>query len=416
MAGNDRPGDEHDASRREFFRTFGRETVRQASAVVGAAAELRRSGLAAAQELMDPRPRPAVVAEPIPEQAGPDWTFRSPYRVTDDAVVAVDQRELPGRVATVTLHEPSEVASAMRSGVINGGPVLGQVAAYAIAIAARSAAGRPQASHQQLMRAALGTLRAARRDARTLGWAVERMEARYDGLVDRDDEPPAIADALRAEADAVTSASIEAMSVIGRAAARHVVPGGDGPANLLMHGDMGPMSCGMVGMGTALIQALADAGHGVHVWLTEASPSGEGSRIAALQLTQLDIAHTVVPDSAVGWLFHHRRLDAAVLRGDRIAANGDAGVLVGGAAIARIAESAGVPVLVLAPSAATDPEAEDGRALEADLRSAAESLAAARDDTGSEAARPAVFGVRLNPTVDVVPAGLIGRLVTETAD
>lgn len=403
MAGHDQPEPTTDASRREFFRIFGRQTVRQAGAVVGAAAEIRRSGLAAAQELMDPRP-PAQVAEPVPEQAGPDWTFRSPYRATADAIVAVDQRELPGRVVAVTLREPSEVASAMRTGAINGGPVLGQVAAYAMAIAARAAAERPDASRQQLMRAAANTLRVARPDVRVLAWAVDRVEARYDALMGTGAAPADVVVALREEADAIASSSIAAMAAIGRHAAGYVEPQGDGPLSLLMHGDMGPMSCGMVGMGTALIVALTDAGHPLHVWLTEASPSGEGSRIAALQLTQHDVPHTVVPDSAVGWLFDHRHLDAAVLRGDRVAVNGDVGVLIGGLGVARLAGLAGVPLMILAPNDARDPGADDGSALEWELRS------------GAESARPAVFGVRLNPTVDVIPARLIGRLVTEADD
>ena len=73
--------DEHDTSRRDFFRTFGRETVRQAGAVAGVAAELRRSSMAAAQVLFDPA---AVtdLPEPQVDESQPDATFRSAYRFT----------------------------------------------------------------------------------------------------------------------------------------------------------------------------------------------------------------------------------------------------------------------------------------------------------------------------------------------
>ncbi len=43
MARSESVEGDHDPSRREFFRTFSRETVRQAGAVAGAAAELRRA-------------------------------------------------------------------------------------------------------------------------------------------------------------------------------------------------------------------------------------------------------------------------------------------------------------------------------------------------------------------------------------
>ena len=58
--------DDQDTTRRDFFRTFGRETVRQAGTVAGAAAELRRSSLAAARVLFDPEAETTdQPAEPI---------------------------------------------------------------------------------------------------------------------------------------------------------------------------------------------------------------------------------------------------------------------------------------------------------------------------------------------------------------
>ena len=65
---------------------------------------------------------------PVAEPDAPDWTYRSAYRFTGDAIVLLDQRELPGRVATLSVAEPTEVASAIRAGVISSGPVLGEVA------------------------------------------------------------------------------------------------------------------------------------------------------------------------------------------------------------------------------------------------------------------------------------------------
>ena len=46
-------GQDHDPSRREFFKTFSRQTIQNAGAVAGAAAELRRTSLEAARELLD---------------------------------------------------------------------------------------------------------------------------------------------------------------------------------------------------------------------------------------------------------------------------------------------------------------------------------------------------------------------------
>jgi methylthioribose-1-phosphate isomerase len=155
----------------------------------------------------------------------------------------------------------------------------------------------------------------------------------------------------------------------------------------------------MVGMLTSGLRALIDLGKQVHVWVTEAAPSSEGTRITALQLTQLDIPHTVIPDSAVGWLFAGRRLDAAVLRGDTVAAGGETVAMLGSRTVAQLALDAGVPVQVLAPESAWDRTRTDLGELALDLRSAAELGSASR--------------ARLDPPFDIVPASMVGSHISE---
>jgi methylthioribose-1-phosphate isomerase len=145
-----------------------------------------------------------------------------------------------------------------------------------------------------------------------------------------------------------------------------------------------------------LIGEVRDAGRLVHVWLTEAGPGGEGGRVAAFQMRQLQVPFTVIPDAAVGWLMDQRIVSALLLRGDRIAVNGDCGVLIGGRSAALVAQSAGVPVFVLAPRSAFDAGATDGAALHADVAFAPGTT-------------------RVNPSTDVVPAALISSVFTESA-
>jgi methylthioribose-1-phosphate isomerase len=361
MAGPDDGPAGRDTTRRDFFRTFGRETVRQAGAVAGAAAELRRSSVAAARVLLDPEAEtPDPGAAPI-DESKPDATFRSAYRFTGTTIVALDARQLPERVATVELAQPSEVASAIRTGVVNGGPVLAEVGAYAMALAAQAVVGRPETGRVQQMRAAANTLRFAKPEIHALAWAIDRMEALYIDLAGHSTDPDEVADRMRSEADAVASAATAAQAEIGRRGAA-AIRAGDEPINLLVHGDMGPLSCGMVGMGTALIAQLRDSGRDVHVWVTDAAPGGEGSRVSAFTLRQLDVPFTTIPDTAVGWLLDQRRVTALLLRGDRVAPNGDCGVLLGGLSAALLAKSADVPVHVLAPRSALDNGATDGLA------------------------------------------------------
>ncbi len=420
-----------DPTRRQFFRTFGQQTVRNAGAVIGAATELRRAGGAAARELLDlggPVQTPATVERvPVdavgPISAGqPETPFRSAYRLGDDTLLVLDQRDLPGRVTIVPCAEPTEIASAIRSRAVNGGPVLAEVAAYGLALTMARSVGREDQSRDQAFRAAANTFRGARGDVHALRLAVDRMERRYDALTAdaSADEPVDLAGLLRSEADAIASEAALAHAALGRAGAEVIAtrvatdptrtPGA--PINLLMHGDMGPLSCGMVGTGTQLLQSLLGLGRKVHVWVTDAAPGMEGARTAALQLTQADIPHTVVADSAVGWLLSARHLDGVLLRGDTVCANGDTCGLIGSLNAAWLATSVGVPVYVVAPQTSFDAEAVDGLGLAIDLRSPAEQMAASVGSDGHS--RPAVFGVRLNPTIDLVPIGLISSYLTDS--
>jgi methylthioribose-1-phosphate isomerase len=413
MAPDDK-ADSHDASRREFFRTFSRQTVQGAGALVGAATELRRTSAAAARELLAPSFAETIVENP-PVLAGdpgaPEWSFRSPYRFTADALILLDQRDLPARVSTISVTHPSEVASSMRAGVVGGGPVMGEIAAYAMVLAAAAASGGTAAGRRQMIGAAAGTLRSARRDIQAVVSSVDAVEARYHALVDEDADNVLLIELLRDAADAAAANAAAAHAAIARRAAAQIGRNATSPIQLLFHGDTGPLSCGLVGMGTSLIAELTDAGHTVHTWVTEARPTDEGSRITSLQLTQNDLAHTVIPDSAVAWLLSSRSINAVVLRGDRVCANGDTGTLIGSLNVAELAVSHDVPVYVLAPMSSLDRTAAEGHAIRAHLSSSAEVLSERRAQEGSDVGSP--FAVRLRPQTDVLPAALIKGLVTE---
>jgi methylthioribose-1-phosphate isomerase len=406
-----RHDDAADPTRREFFRTFGRQTVRNAGAVMGAAAELREAGGRAAREILELGNAGAHTATTPPlADASPTASFNSAYRLSGGSLLILDQRDLPGRVAILTCREPSEVASAIRLGAVNAGPVVGQLAAYAIALAAAAVDGADQATLDQGIHAAANTLRGARRDVHALATAVDRMEARY---LERtaDNTPDAavgLSVTLREEADAITSEAQLAHAALGRVGAA-AITGSSEPINLLIHGDMGPLSCGMVGTGTAILQALIESGRNVHVWVTEASPGMEGTRMA-FELTQLDVPHTVIPDTAVSWLLSARELDGVLLRGDTVGANTDTLAPLGSLNVAHLAADAEVKVYVVAPTSAYAPATVDLTTLVVNLRSPTES--GIRPSAAGDAR--AAIEVRFSPTTDVVPASLVSAFITDT--
>lgn len=407
MGRRDPPG--HDPSRREFFRTFSRQTVQGAGAVAGAAAELRRTSLAAARELFDTQPLEAATDERRTivgaADGGGHASFRSAYRFAGASLVILDQRELPDRVLTFECRDAADVASAVRSGAITTGPVLAEVAAYGIVLAALEAVDRDEASREQRVRGACGALRSARREQAALARAVDRMEARYDLVMATRDTSHGVVDALRDEADAVAVEALSAHASMGRllsdALQSRASERGDS-IDVLVHGDAGPLSHGTVGPSTAAFQSLLAAGRPLHVWVATTAPSDEGVRVAAHTLAQLDVPHTVIPDTAVGWLLANRSLTGVVVRGDTVFQNGDVLCLIGARSVAVLSRQADVPLFVLAPRAAYDSTGSLDSGAGLAPRSPAESGGALR--------------ARLNPITDVVPADLVTSVISEAAD
>ena len=82
MARDDRDEDAIDPTRREFFRHFGRESIRNAGAVAGAAAEIRRAGNVAARDILDMAGPPSKVA-PVEREPVVESGFSSAYRLGD---------------------------------------------------------------------------------------------------------------------------------------------------------------------------------------------------------------------------------------------------------------------------------------------------------------------------------------------
>ena len=134
---------EHDPSRREFFKTLSRaddpecrrgrgRCLRDQTHRLGGGARAPGHDLKAATESPTIRPMPLATAE---GSAPPQETFRTPYRFTGTSVVVLDQRDLPGKVTTFECLTAADVAAALRSGAVTTGPVMGQVAAYGLALA-----------------------------------------------------------------------------------------------------------------------------------------------------------------------------------------------------------------------------------------------------------------------------------------
>jgi methylthioribose-1-phosphate isomerase len=339
----------------------------------------------------------------------------TPYRsVWVDAdgwsVHVFDQTKLPWHVDILRLTDVHAVAHAIRSMQVRGAPLIGAVAAYGVALAARADASADALERDAAM------LADTRPTAVNLRWAVARMLTRLRNTPQAGRVRVAYAEAAAiADEDVAQSEAIAEHGLPLIRAAQAPKPGKT--VNVLTHCNAGWLAT--VDWGTALapIYLAHDRGIRLHVWVDETRPRNQGAALTAWELGKHGVPHTVVADNAGGHLMQHNEVDLVIVGTDRVTRSGDVANKIGTYLKALAAQDNGVPFWVACPSSTIDWSVSDGvREIPIEARPAAE----VTDIVGRTAAGEVVT-VRVaspdspaaNPAFDVTPARLVTGLITE---
>jgi methylthioribose-1-phosphate isomerase len=334
-----------------------------------------------------------------------------PLRLADDgwSVEILDQTRLPHDVVILRLATGGDAADAIREMRVRGAPLIGITAAYGLCLALRD--DPSDAS----LEAATAMLSRTRPTAVNLRWALERM-----ALALRGGSPDARAEQAYAEAGRIAEEEVAACRAIGtaglgvlrEAAARG---GPDRPVNVLTHCNAGWLATLEYGTALAPVYRAHEEGLPVHVWVDETRPRSQGW-LTAWELGRAGVPHTVVADTAAGWLFREGMVDVVLVGADRVARNGDVCNKVGTSLVALAAREAGVPFYAAVPSSSVDWNATGGAAIPIERRGDEElTVVRGREPDGRAAAvRVAPEGARvLNPAFDITPAALVTGLISE---
>jgi methylthioribose-1-phosphate isomerase len=346
-----------------------------------------------------------------PDDAGPGTTgpsgFRTPFREDGGVLYLIDQRKLPDELVEYACRNAGEVSYAIREMIVRGAPALGQVAAIGLVMSAEHQRdGRPYA-RKATIRGSANALINARPTAVNVRWAVERVLARYTEVGELSEDGDAIADAMRAEADAIVWEATTDHGRLAESGLAILPEPEDRPVRILTHCNTGPLACGQYGTALGIVQAAHHAGRPVHVWVDETRPYLQGARLTTWELAQAGVPHALLPDVAAASLMAAGEVDVILVGADRIAANGDTANKVGTYPLAVVADRHGIPFYVCAPTSSVDLETADGSAIAIEERRADEVL-----ELRGVRIAPAGTQVR-NPAFDVTPAELITGIVTE---
>ena len=401
---------EIDVGRRRFFRQLAADVFQATATVVGAANALQQTSIQAASAILDPESAANSIAATEQSQAvspQPPTGFRTAFRLDQDRLILIDQRQLPGRLAEIECRSGADVAWAIREMVVRGAPAIGQAAAYGLAMTAGRGIDLKPFARRAIIRTAASTLRSARPTAINLAWAVDRMLTRMEAVGSLEDDGSVIADALWAEAESICAEATQDHGLLaehGLALLPHPL---DRPVRVLTHCNTGPLACGQFGTALGVVQAAVHVGREIHVHVDETRPLLQGARLTAWELEQAGVPYTLIADAAAGSLLASGVIDAVLVGADRIAANGDTANKIGSYPLAALAARHRVPFYVCAPISSVDLETPDGTAIPIEEREPPELL-----ELGGVRVTPPGATV-WNPAFDVTPAGLISAIVTE---
>jgi methylthioribose-1-phosphate isomerase len=322
---------------------------------------------------------------------------------TDDAVVMVDQRKLPGEETYVRCRSAQEVAKAIKTMVIRGAPAIGVAAAMGLALCVRqSKATGTQKLAVEFYRMC-DVMAGTRPTAVNLFWAIDRMKRSFASGIEAGESVDQLHERLRTEARHIHDEDVASCRALGGFGAS-VVPE---VARVLTHCNAGALATAGYGSALGVVRAAVEQGKQVRVLADETRPFLQGARLTAWELLRDGIETTVITDSMAGPLMRDGEIDVVIVGADRIAANGDTANKIGTYTVAVLAREHGIPFYIAAPISTIDLATPDGTHIPIEERDQ-------REVTHLKNLRLTPVGALIrNPAFDVTPHRLIAGIITE---
>ncbi len=327
-----------------------------------------------------------------------------PVKWSDEGVLMLDQRLLPGEEKWLTLKSYDEVAAGIKDMVVRGAPAIGVSAAYGIALGAKQFVGTNVDDLGEEIEYVADVLGATRPTAVNLFWAIDRMKRIFLKAKDEGRTVSEIKQILLDEAKAIHEEDIESQRLIAQFGGELI----DDNSTVLTHCNAGALATGGV-WGTALgvIRGAVDQGKNISVIADETRPYLQGARLTAWELMEDNIPVTLITDNMSGHVMKKGRVQAVVVGSDRIAANGDVANKIGTYMVAVLAKRHGIPFYVAAPLSTIDLNCPTGDEIPIEERDI-------REVTHVKEIQLAPESVDVsNYAFDVTPNDLVTAIITE---
>jgi methylthioribose-1-phosphate isomerase len=310
----------------------------------------------------------------------------------ENALMILDQRELPSRIRWIRAVRAETVAKAIETLAVRGAPVIGIAAAYGVALAARERNASADSVERAIRRLAA---------TRPTGYNL------FHDLAE-------MTQALRRGGNDLDRRLLRRAQEIHRrdgrrclAMARFGLTVFDEPEAVLTYCNTGALATGGIGTALGVIKYAFQKKKVTEVFACETRPVGQGARLTVWECVQSGIPVTLITDNMAAALMQAGRVARAFVGADRIARNGDTSNKIGTLSVAILARAHHIPFHVVAPQSTFDLSLKSGRAIPIEERDRGEIL---RATPGLDRLK----GVQVwNPAFDVTPAKYITSFITD---
>lgn len=325
-------------------------------------------------------------------------------RLSDDAdaVIILDQTQLPGKEEYVKLFTPEDVWDAIYKLKVRGAPAIGIAAAYGIYIGSRGIETDSVIDFQKEFDRIKAYLAGARPTAVNLVASLNRMERVL--ITHQQENVAQIKELLRKESEAIREEDALACRRIGENCLSLLKPG----IGILTHCNAGHLAVSEYGTALAPVYLGEERGYHFKVFADETRPLLQGARLTAYELNKAGVDVTLICDNMASSVMQQGWVQAVVVGCDRIAANGDVANKIGTSGVAILARHYRIPFYVLGPTSTIDMKCPDGNSIVIEERNP--------DEVTKQwyTQRMAPEGINVyNPAFDVTSHELITAIITE---
>ncbi|HBG24798.1 MAG: S-methyl-5-thioribose-1-phosphate isomerase [Bacteroidetes bacterium GWF2_41_61] len=322
-----------------------------------------------------------------------------------NALIIIDQTELPSKEIFLSLKNEEEVAEAITSLRVRGAPAIGIAASFGICVIVKNLRPKDYRAYLYEFDRVYDILLKTRPTAVNLRNCLESLRSTLNrSIEDGYTSTEEIQEIILDRAKQIKREDIENNIKMAELGLSLLKPG----STILTYCNAGHLAVSRFGSALSPIYLAKSRGVTIKVFACETRPLMQGARLTAYELLKAGVDTTLICDNMVSSVMSGGLIDAVITGCDRIAANGDVANKIGTSMVAILASHYKIPHYIIGPSTTIDPECKSGEDIVIEERSS--------DEVTQRWFKKQIApeGVKVfNPAFDITPAKLVSAIITE---